>query len=132
MYRPQRLLNSSLARHAALSAKPTTSTALNLGRRALSTRPAQSGSLGASRLALLLAVASASAVGGYAVASQSSPKAAFDPLVTPSYATKAQIQEAVKELQSLFPAEAVSTDPDVLKVHGYSVRAPQYARLNPT
>ncbi|KAF8606532.1 hypothetical protein BDV93DRAFT_469024 [Ceratobasidium sp. AG-I] len=118
MHRPQRLLANSLGRRAVLSARPPAR--LNLGRRALSTQPVQSTPLGASRLGLLLGVAGASAVGGYAVAAQSFSNPPLDSLVTPSYATKAQIEEAVKELGTLFPPDIVSTNPDVLKVHGFS------------
>ncbi|KAG9091471.1 hypothetical protein FRC06_000554, partial [Ceratobasidium sp. 370] len=62
-----------------------------------------------------------SGLAGYFVATQyGSTSTRLDSLVNPQYATKAQIQEAVKELESLLPAGSVSTDPNVLRIHGFS------------
>ncbi|CEL55629.1 hypothetical protein RSOLAG1IB_01641 [Rhizoctonia solani AG-1 IB] len=43
-----------------------------------------------------------------------------DSSITPVYATKAAIIEAITELEALFPKGEVSTDSDVLRAHGFS------------
>jgi hypothetical protein len=119
------ILSSSLARRTfsqRLATKPNV--ILNLGRQTYSStsRTAEAAS-NSSRLGAFLGIAAASGLAGYFVATQfGSTSTRLDSLVNPKYATKAQVQEGVKELQSLLPVGGVSTDPDVLKVHGFSVR----------
>ncbi|KDQ13169.1 hypothetical protein BOTBODRAFT_111851 [Botryobasidium botryosum FD-172 SS1] len=39
----------------------------------------------------------------------------------PTFGTPADFQQAIAELRTLFPADRISTDPDVLHVHGFSL-----------
>ncbi|KAG8713942.1 hypothetical protein FRC08_012556 [Ceratobasidium sp. 394] len=120
MNRPQRLLTSS---RQALSPKfLQKSTLTRLGRQTYSSAPRTTeAASNTSYLCTLLGVGTACGIAGYFVASQyGSSSTRFDSLVNPQYASKPQIQEAVKELESLLPAGGVSTNPDVLRMHGFS------------
>jgi hypothetical protein len=75
-----------------------------------------------------IALASAlSGLAGYWLASR--PKALLDTKITPvphvdaaaaQYGSPEDFKQAIKELKASLPEDAVSTDPDVLHVHGYS------------
>jgi hypothetical protein len=82
-----------------------------------------------SHLGILAGVAIASGIAGYYVASQSNSSSPYDSLASPKYASKAEIQQAIRELEGLLPSGSVSTNPDVLKLHGFSVSRPSLISL---
>src|SRR4051812_5404951 len=115
MYRSPRLITGSFSRRAFLQ-RPLRSNITSTGQRAASSSaPAAASS---SNFGALAGMAAVSGIAGYYLATQSgSGKPSYDALATPKYASKAEIQQAVKELEGQFPAGGVSTDPDVLKLH---------------
>lgn len=118
MYRSPRLFTGSLSRRA-LNQRPLRNVNVNSGRRTVSsTAPAASSG---PNIAALVGIAAAGGIAGYYLATKSSTGLpSYDSLASPKYATKAEIQQAVKELEGLFPAGGVSTNADVLKHHGFS------------
>lgn len=127
MHRSPRLLSSALSRR--LVQRPFKGLNFNssLGRRSLSSathvQPTSPGAFGFG----ILITAVASGLAGYYYATQANSGAkTYDALVAPKYASKVEIQQAVRELEGVFPPGGVSTNPDVLKQHGFSVRS-----LNP-
>ncbi|KAJ1307761.1 hypothetical protein OPQ81_001848 [Rhizoctonia solani] len=119
MYRTPRLISRSLSRKT-LCQKPLRPLPANsaFGLRALSSS-ASTGSSGTSYGALA-GIAAVSGLAGYFLARSVSEAKPNDALVSPKYATKAGVQKAIIELEVLFPEGSVSTNPDVLKAHGFS------------
>ncbi|CAE6393724.1 unnamed protein product [Rhizoctonia solani] len=117
MYRAPRLVSRSLSRRALFqtSLRPS---ATNSGYRALSSA-APGTSSGPSYVAFA-GIAALSGLAGYFISQSTSGNVPNDALVSPKYATKDEVQKAITELEALFPEGGVSTDPDVLKAHGFS------------
>ncbi|QRV74905.1 FAD-binding domain protein [Ceratobasidium sp. AG-Ba] len=122
MHRSHRLFSAPLARQG-LASKPIPKSSFASKLRYSTSRTVEAPS-SPSRVGSLAAAAISSALAGYFAASLYNPSSpSVDTLVNPIYATKAKIQEAIKELEGLFPEGGVSTLDDVLKSHGFSINS---------
>ncbi|KAL5634746.1 hypothetical protein ACGC1H_002697 [Rhizoctonia solani] len=117
MHRAPRLVSRSLSRRVLFqkSLRPSTT---NSGYRALSS--AAPGTSSGPSYGAFAGVAALGGLAGYLISQSTSETKPNDALVSPKYATKAEVQKAITELEALFPEGGVSTDPDVLKAHGFS------------
>ncbi|KAH7341556.1 FAD-linked oxidase-like protein [Rhizoctonia solani] len=119
MHHTPRLVSRSLSRQAFFrkSLRPF-AVKSGLGSRALSSAaPATSSGTPYGAFA---GIAIVSGLAGYFLSQLTPDNKPNDALVTPKYATKAEVLKAITELEVQFPQGSVSTDPDVLRAHGFS------------